>query len=189
LHRLIDLGGLKRLVPVGLGYRRLEKSKIAPRLSRRMITTTPELFHALATTPVLMGTNLYAQNMIAEEGTVRDFADGQLIVREGQEGHAFFILVSGEVKVVKRTGTPEEVILSTLKEGEFFGEMCILAPMARAASIRANGPVRVIEIKAATLHHLYQKMPDQYAVVLLNLARDLARRLSRLDEAFIARAA
>jgi hypothetical protein len=46
----------------------------------------------------------------------------------------------------------------------------------------------VIEIKAATLHHLYQKMPEQYAILLLNLARDMARRLSRLDEAFVARA-
>ena len=61
--------------------------------------------------------------------------------------------------------------------------------MPRAASIRAVGAVRAIEIEAATLHHLYQKMPAQYSIVLLNLARDLARRLSRLDEAFIARAA
>ncbi|HEX4139764.1 MAG TPA: cyclic nucleotide-binding domain-containing protein [Candidatus Methylacidiphilales bacterium] len=153
-----------------------------------MITTTPELFHALATTPVLTGTSLYAQNLIAEEGTVRDFAAGQIIVHEGQEGHAFFILVCGEVEVFKRAGTPEEVVLCKLKEGEFFGEMCILAPMNRAASIRASRPARVIEIKAATLYHLYQKIPDQYAIVLLNLARDLARRLCHIDEAYAARA-
>jgi CRP-like cAMP-binding protein len=61
--------------------------------------------------------------------------------------------------------------------------------MPRAASIRAVSRVRALEIKAATLHHLYQKMPDQYSIVLLNLARDLARRLSRLDDAYIARAA
>jgi CRP-like cAMP-binding protein len=153
-----------------------------------MITTTPELFHALATTPVLTGTNLPAQTLIAEEGTVRDFTAGEWIVRENREGHAFFILVSGEVEVVKRAGTPEELVLCTLKQGEFFGEMCILAPMNRAASIRASRPARVIEIKAATLYHLYQKMPDQYSIVLLNLARDLARRLCNIDEAYAARA-
>jgi CRP-like cAMP-binding protein len=153
-----------------------------------MITTTPELFHALATTPVLTGTNLQAQKLIAGEGKVREFATGEWIVREGEEGHAFFILVGGEVEVVKRSGTPEEVVLCTLKQGEFFGEMCILAPMKRAASIRASQPGRVIEIKAATLYHLYQKMPEQYSIVLLNLARDLARRLFRIDDAFAARA-
>jgi CRP-like cAMP-binding protein len=154
-----------------------------------MITTTPELFLALASTPVLAGTNRAAQTLLAEEGVVLDFAAGAWIVREGEEGHAFFILVTGDVEVIKHAGQPEEATLCALKQGEFFGEMCILAPMRRAASIRATKPARVIEIKAATLHHLYQTMPDQYAIVLLNLARDLARRLSRLDEAFVARAA
>ena len=153
-----------------------------------MISTTPELFHPLASTPVLTGTNLAAQMLIAEEGMVRDFSPGEWIVREGEEGHAYFILVVGEVDVVKRADTPDEVTLCSLKQGSFFGEMCILGPMTRAASIRAAGKVRVIEIKAATLHHLYQKMPEQYAIVLLNLARDMARRLRRIDEAFAARA-
>jgi CRP/FNR family cyclic AMP-dependent transcriptional regulator len=154
-----------------------------------MITTTPALFQALASTPVLAGTDLAAQTLVAQEGTVRDFAADEWIVREGEEGHAFFILVEGDVEVVKRAGTAEEVVLDTLKRGNFFGEMCVLGPMPRAASIRTLGPVKVIEIRAMTLYHLYQKMPDQYAIVLLNLARDMARRLRRLDEAFVARAA
>jgi ATP-binding cassette subfamily B protein len=153
-----------------------------------MITTTPELFHALASMPVLAGTDLAAQMLIAEEGAVREFADGEWIVREGEEGHAFFILVAGDVEVVKNANTSEEVTLCALKQGDFFGEMCVLGPMPRAASIRTTGEVRAIEIKAATLHHLYQKMPEQYAIVLLNLARDMARRLCRLDEAYAARA-
>ncbi len=153
-----------------------------------MIFTTPELFHALATTPVLTGTNLQAQKLIAEEGKVRDFEAGEWIVQEGEEGHAFFILVTGEVEVIKRHGAPDEVSLCRLKQGEFFGEMCILAPMKRAASIRASQASRAIEIRAATLYHLYQKLPDQYSIVLLNLARDLARRLCQIDEAYAARA-
>jgi CRP-like cAMP-binding protein len=153
-----------------------------------MITTTPDLFRALAATPVLAGTDFAAQALIAGEGLVRDFTAGAWIVREGEEGHSFFILVTGDVEVIKRAGTPGETVICALKQGNFFGEMSILAPMARAASIRARGPVRIIEIKAATLHHLYQQMPGQYAIVLLNLARDMARRLSRLDEAYAARA-
>ena len=59
---------------------------------------------------------------------------------------------------------------------------------ARAASVRALTPVRAIEIKAATLHHLFQKMPEQNAIVLLNIARDMARRLREIDDAYSARA-
>ncbi|MCE0522218.1 MAG: cyclic nucleotide-binding domain-containing protein [Methylacidiphilales bacterium] len=157
-------------------------------LFEKMITTTPALFNALAAIPVLAGTDLAAQTLLAQEGLVHDFAPGAWIVREGDEGHSLFILVEGEVEVIKRAGSPHEVTLATLPRGTFFGEMCVVDPVPRAASVRALSPVRVIEIKAATLHHLYQKMPGQYAIVLLNVARDMARRLRVLDEAFAARA-
>lgn len=153
-----------------------------------MVTTMSELVLALASTPVLAGMTPDGHKLVAGEGKLADVFPGDWIVREGDEGHAFYILLAGEVEVIKRAGTAEEVTLCSLKQGDFFGEMCILAPMSRAASIRATRPACVLEVRAATLHHLYQKMPDQYAVVLLNLARDLARRLSRIDEAYSARA-
>jgi CRP-like cAMP-binding protein len=153
-----------------------------------MITSTPALFNALASIPVLAGTNLAAQTLLAQEGLVHDFAPGAWIVREGDEGHSFFILVEGDVEAVKHSDSPHAVTLAAFHRGAFFGEMCVVDPVPRVASVRALTPVRAIEIKAATLHHLYQKMPDQYAIVLLNLARDMGRRLRTLDEAFAARA-
>ena len=149
-----------------------------------MIASTPSLFKALASAQVLAGTNLAAQTLLANEGAVVNFPTDTWIVREGDEGHAFFILVEGDVEVVKHAETPHAVTLARLRPESVFGEMCILGPMRRAASIRAITPVKLIEIKAATLHHLHQKMPGQYAIVLLNLARDLARRLSLVDEAY-----
>jgi CRP-like cAMP-binding protein len=153
-----------------------------------MIATTPALFNAFSSIPVLAGTNLAAQNLVAGEGAVLDFPPGAWIVREGDEGHAFFILVEGEVEVIKHADTPSAVTLARLRSGSIFGEMCILAPMRRTASVCTLTSIKAIEIKAATLHHLYQTMPDQYAIILLNLARDMARRLCQLDEAYAARA-
>jgi CRP-like cAMP-binding protein len=153
-----------------------------------MITSTPALFNALAAIPVLAGTNLAAQTLLAQEGFVSDFAPGAWIVREGDEGHSFFILVEGNVEIIKHADSPHAVTLATLHRGDIFGEMCVVDPVPRAASILALSQVKAIEIKAATLHHLYQKIPDQYAIVLLNVARDLARRLRKLDETFAARA-
>ena len=152
-----------------------------------MIISTPALFNALAAIPVLAGTNLAAQTLLAREGIVYDFAPGAWIVREGDEGHSFFILVEGEVAVIKHADSPHAVTLARFHQGTFFGEMCVVDPVPRAASVRALASVWAIEIKASTLHHLYQKMPDQYAIVLLNLARGMARRLRTLDEAFAAR--
>jgi CRP-like cAMP-binding protein len=153
-----------------------------------MILSTPALFNALAAIPVLAGTNPAAQTLLAREGIVHDFAPGAWIVREGDEGHSLFILVEGDVEIIKHADSPQASVLATLHRGAFFGEMCVVDPVPRAASVSALSPVRAIEIKAATLHHLYQKMPGQYAIVILNLAREMGRRLRILDEAFAARA-
>jgi CRP-like cAMP-binding protein len=153
-----------------------------------MIASTPSLFNALAAIPVLAGVDAPALELIAHEGNVRDFGPYTWIVREGDEGHSFFILAMGDVEVIKHADTPHAVTLATLRQGDFFGEMCVVEPMPRAASVRTLTAVRAIEVRAATLHHLFQKMPIQYSIILLNVARDMARRLRKLDEAYAARA-
>jgi len=153
-----------------------------------MITSTPALFNALAAIPVLAGTNEDAKVLLAKEGLVHEYEPGVWIVREGDEGHSLFILVEGDVEVIKNADTPHATTLATLRAGTFFGEMCVVDPVPRAASVLTLTPVKAIEIKAGTLYRLFQKMPDQYSIVILNLARDMARRLRKLDEAFAARA-
>ncbi len=153
-----------------------------------MITTTPSLFNALAAVPVLTGLNLAALTLLANEGHIHNFAPDDLIVQEGASGHSFFIIAKGEVEVIKHLHSPHPTLLARLHRGTFFGEMCVVDPVPRAASVRAATPVTAIEISSGTLHHLYSQMPDQYSIVLLNLARDMARRLRTLDEAFAARA-
>jgi len=153
-----------------------------------MITSTPALLEALTAIPVLAGTSEGAKMLLAREGLVRDFEPGTWIVREGDKGHSLFIIVEGEVEVVKNADTPHATTLATLRAGTFFGEMCVVDPVPRAASVLTLSPVKAIEIKAGTLYHLFQQMPDQYSIVILNLARDMARRLRKLDEAFAARA-
>jgi CRP-like cAMP-binding protein len=149
---------------------------------------TPSLFNALAATPFLTGLNEAALMLLAQEGEVRNFNPAEVIVHEGSEGHSFFIIVEGEVEVIKHEEGPRIVTLARLHSGTFFGEMCVVDPVPRAATVRAISEVTAIEINAATLHHLYQRMPAQYAIMILNLARDLARRLRSLDEAFAAKA-
>ncbi len=146
----------------------------------------PPILEVLAATPFLTGLNASALTLLAQEGIVQDFSPGELIVREGEAGHSLFIIVEGEVEVIKHLDSPHAVTLARFHGGTFFGEMCVVDPVPRVATVRTLSNVKVIEIKAATLHHLFQKMPDQYAIMILNLARDMARRLRSLDEAFAA---
>ena len=146
-----------------------------------------DAFAALTSAPLLAGIQMPALELLAAEGIVESFEPGILIVKEGDPGHSFFVLVEGEVEVVKVSGSGHDVPLARLKARTFFGEMCVVDPVPRSASVRTLTTVKVVEIRAGTLHRLFQKMPDQYATMILNLARDLARRLRRLDETYAAR--
>jgi CRP-like cAMP-binding protein len=62
---------------------------------------------------------------------------GHVIIREGRVGAAFFIIVSGDVEVVKNINSPDPIIVATLGPGEFFGEISTLKHLPRSASVRA----------------------------------------------------
>jgi CRP-like cAMP-binding protein len=112
---------------------------------------------------------------------------GDIVFQEGEEGHSLYILAWGKVEVVHRLGFGDEVILAELHAPDFFGEMSILDNHPRSASIRALEACSVDVILNTDLYHLFQKWPDQYAILVLNMARDLARRLRHINQEFIQR--
>jgi CRP/FNR family cyclic AMP-dependent transcriptional regulator len=66
------------------------------------------------------------------------------------------------------------------------GEMSIIEPVTRSAAVRAVEETFLFALRGLDLYHLFQKQPDQYALVILNIARDLSRRLRSLDERYSA---
>ena len=152
-----------------------------------MISKDPLPIDALKITPVLAGLSDAALALLAKEGLYHEFRADEVVVREGDPGHSLYILVEGDVEVVKNLETENAVSLAVLRSHTFFGEMCVIDPVPRVATVYAQTPVKAIEIKAATLHHLSRQLPEQFSIVLLNIARDMARRLRTLDEAFAAK--
>ena len=107
---------------------------------------------------------------------------GTLAVREGEPGNRMFIIHSGLVEVIKNLDAPRHRVLAKLKPRDFFGEMSIIECVARSASVRAREDTVLFGLKGADLFHLFKYRADQYAILILNLARDLSRRLRALDE-------
>ena len=66
--------------------------------------------------------------------------------------------------------------------------MSLVESVVRSASVVAAEPTRVYSLKAIDFYRLYKLRPEQYAIVMLNIARDLSRRLRQLDEQFCHRA-
>jgi CRP/FNR family transcriptional regulator/voltage-gated potassium channel len=74
---------------------------------------------------------------LAKVTVSREFETGDVIVREGELGVAFYIVAKGKVEVVKDLGAPNEQVLATMSEGDFFGEMSLFDNEVRSASVRA----------------------------------------------------
>ncbi len=85
---------------------------------------------------------------------------GQLIIREGDPGHSFFIIVEGRVRVYKSGGDGKEITLAHLGEGAFFGEMALLSGAPRTANVVAEEDTEILEVTDIVLRDLSKKHPQ-----------------------------
>lgn len=78
-----------------------------------------------------------------EHETIRDFADGDCIFQEGDQGRDLYIIQKGAVEIRKKTALGE-IPLAHFNRGDFFGELALVHSIARSASAIAVGPTRLI---------------------------------------------
>jgi CRP-like cAMP-binding protein len=97
------------------------------------------------------------------------------------------LIGTGAVRVCKNLGRADEIELAKFGPRDFFGEMCILETLPRCASVQATEHTVLQSLTSLAFHHLYEAMPRQYSILVLNIARDLSRRLRRVDEVFASR--
>src|SRR5438067_2226256 len=78
---------------------------------------------------------------------VREYANGETIIRQNDYTNDFLIIVAGRVELWKRPEKQtQEMKIAELTAGNFFGEMSLISGRRRTATARANGPTRLIEI-------------------------------------------
>jgi CRP/FNR family transcriptional regulator, cyclic AMP receptor protein len=106
---------------------------------------------------------------------------GTFLFREGEPAREMFVVLAGEVEVLKRSRRQTETRVALLGPGDWFGEMSIVDVQPRSASVRALAPSRLLRISAADLDALYRYDLKAYSLIVLNLARELSRRLRVAD--------
>ncbi|HEY1170080.1 MAG TPA: cyclic nucleotide-binding domain-containing protein [Verrucomicrobiae bacterium] len=137
--------------------------------------------------PIFAGLSEEAIELLVKHAREIEVKAGDFIVREGESGNRFYLVGEGEVRVVKHAGTAHEVELAHLIAHDFFGEMCILETLPRSASVQTVTDAKVIALSSMDFLSLYKALPSEYGILILNLARDLSRRIRHLDELFAAR--
>ena len=113
--------------------------------------------------------------------TVETPPAGATLFREGEDANAMFVVINGEVEVLKKSKRSVEARVAVLGPGDWFGEMSIVDIQPRSATVRALAPSRLLRVSSADLDALYRHDLRSYAIIILNLARELSRRLRVAD--------
>ncbi len=92
-----------------------------------------------------------------------------------------FVVINGEMEVLKRSQSGIDARVALLGPGDWFGEMSILDVQPRSATVRVLAPARLLRISAIDLDALYRHDTKAYAIIVLNIARELSRRLRVAD--------
>ena len=102
-----------------------------------------------------------------------------VIVREGARDGRLFVIVSGEVAVIKNLGGPSEVFLRELGAGTYFGEMALIDDYVRTASVVARVDTEVISLDQWNFRDEIKKYPS----VAIELLQTLSRRIRAIENA------
>ena len=118
---------------------------------------------------------------MSSNGVVERYADGEIIVREGDTGREMYVIRTGQVEVTKSLGG-KNVVLATLDRGSFFGEMSLLESLPRSATVRAKGETELLVIEPGALLLKIRRDPT-FAFEML---QHMSRRIRDLDDQLMA---
>ncbi|XP_056303813.1 protein kinase, cAMP-dependent, regulatory, type II, alpha, B [Danio aesculapii] len=106
--------------------------------------------------PLLKSLQLSERMKIVDVLGMKSFSDGERIIQQGDSADCFYIVESGEVRIMIRSKTracqllQDEVEVARCSRGQYFGELALVTQRPRAASVYAVGDTRclVIDVQA-----------------------------------------
>jgi CRP-like cAMP-binding protein len=122
----------------------------------------------LARVPLFAGLPKRHLRGLAALAVEQQFDEGATVAREGKPGDDFYVIVSGQAKVL-RGGR----VLRRLTPGDFFGEIALLDEGPRTATVVAETPLTVLTINRRPFQTALQREPS----VVLKMLEELAGRL------------
>ena len=118
---------------------------------------------------------------LSEHLEVMEVEPGSYLFREDEEANSMFVVLQGDVEVLKKSKAGVETRVAVLGPGDWFGEMAIIDVQRRSAAVMTVSPARLIKITAKDLDRLYRHDVKAYAIFVLNIAREMSRRLRVAD--------
>jgi CRP/FNR family transcriptional regulator, cyclic AMP receptor protein len=131
--------------------------------------------------PIFGGATESTIKTLLEGARINELSRGDTVFREGELDTSIYVIEFGRVSVF-RHWEGDNYKLRELSEGDCFGEMALMDFKPRSATVIADTDCSLIQISAAQLGALYGNDPAQYTLILMNLGREVCRRLREADK-------
>jgi CRP/FNR family cyclic AMP-dependent transcriptional regulator len=141
----------------------------------------PAHIAALQRMPIFGGIRAEVLQFLVDRATMVEVAADGYFFREHEPAQSMYVLEAGRVAVLKQW-RGQEHLLCQLGPGDCFGEMALMDLFPRSASVRAVAACRALELSAAIFYGLFQHDLEQFALIQMNLGREVSRRLRQADE-------
>jgi CRP-like cAMP-binding protein len=135
--------------------------------------------------PVFGAIRDHALDLLVRQARVVAVAAGDYFFREGDQAQAMYVLERGRAAVLK-AWSGQDFLLHYLQAGDCLGEMALMDLFPRSASVRAQEDCSAIEITPADLMRLAETDMEQFALIQMNIGREVCRRLRATDELLFA---
>lgn len=106
------------------------------------------------------------------------YPPGEIVIKEGETGETMYLIIKGEVSVIKGQEKGREIELDRIGAGAYFGEMALFEDVVRSASIRTEKETHLL-----VLHQLeFSEIVREYPQIALQICKEFSGRLRRLHE-------
>jgi CRP-like cAMP-binding protein len=89
--------------------------------------------------------------------TEQKFTAGETVIRQGEKGESFYLIVEGTAQVSVEKGPGQAQVIAHLGKGECFGEMALLLKQERAATVQATTDLTCYQLKQTDFDFLFQE--------------------------------
>ena len=109
--------------------------------------------------------------------TIKVFRSGEILIEEGSKGTSAFVILSGTVEVIKKSGS-REITVARLGEGQVFGEMGLIEDRPRSATVKACSELKARVTDREQFNELLRTKPS----VLIPIMKSLFERLRQVSD-------
>ena len=139
----------------------------------------------LASIPIFGGLPDRVLNRIVDVARVLRIPAGTEVFAEGDPARGMFVVREGQLEICKRGRSGAEFCLAVLNPGDCVGEMSLIDIQNRSATARAVHPTALYVLDHVVIAALYHTDLDVYTLLMMNIAREISRRLRCADQLLV----